>query len=301
MNDIESARDILREVRRVEIRSRHLVSNAFIGAYHSCFKGHGLHFEEIREYVEGDDVRTIDWSVSAKMGRPFVKKYAEERALTIMLVVDVSASTHFGSFEKNKKYIIAQLASVLAFSANANNDKVGLILFSDRVELYIPPKKGRKHILRIIRDILFFLPKSKKTQIDCSLEYLDRLVKERSIVFLLSDFLSGGGVETSDDLLRKRLSVAQARHDVICIQLVDKVEAMMPRVGIVTMVDAESNRKISVNTLSNTFIEQYQRLHADYCKRIKESIIRSGCEIIVVDTHKDIIKPLKVFFENRKK
>ena len=214
--------DIIKKVRRLEIRTRHLVTDSVSGAYHSSFKGRGMDFEEVREYADGDDVRTIDWNVSAKMDKPYVKVFREERELTMLLLIDLSASGVFGSVDQSKRERAAEIASVLAFSATVNNDKVGLILYTDHVELYIPPKKGRRHVLRLIRDILYYEPKNKKTDHKAALDYLNRVQRRKAVVFLISDFIEGSSVSENNNPLVKSLALTNQRHDLISIALSDQ-------------------------------------------------------------------------------
>src|SRR5678815_1855820 len=241
---MESARSILKKIRRLELKTRGMVEAAFAGQYRSVFKGRGMNFEEVREYQPGDEVRTIDWNVTARFGEvrgdAYVKKFTEERELTVMLVVDVSASGNFGSVHLSKRELAAEVASLLAFSAIRNNDKVGLILFSDHVELFIAPKKGRAHTLRVIRDILFFEPKGRGTDPADALNFLNQVVHRRSVVFLISDF------QTRD--FSKELSVTSRRHDLIAVPIVDPREEELPNVGRLTLEDAETGEQIEVNT-----------------------------------------------------
>src|SRR5665213_2812390 len=233
-------REILKKIRQIELRTNRIVTETLAGQYHSVFKGQGMNFDEVREYQPGDDVRAIDWNVTARMNHPFIKKFVEERELTLMLVVDVSGSGLFGSRDQSKRELAAEIASVLAFSAIRNNDKVGLILFSDQVELFIPPKKGRSHTLRLIREILFFEPKGRGTQPSLALDYLNHIVSRRSVVFFISDF-------QAEDFSRA-LTITSRRHDLIAIRIDDLREETLPNVGIITLEDAETGEQIEINT-----------------------------------------------------
>src|SRR5947207_4601859 len=236
------AAEILKKIRTLEIKTRGLVETAFAGDYHSVFKGRGMNFEDVREYQPGDEVRAIDWNVTARMGNAFVKKFTEERELTVMLVVDVSASGDFGSMHLSKRELAAEVACLFAFSAIRNNDKVGLILFSDHVELFIPPKKGRLHTLRLIREILYFEPQGRGTQPAVALNYMNQVLHRRSVVFLISDF------QTPD--FSRELSVTSRRHDLIAIPIVDPREEELPDVGLLTLEDAETGEQIEIDTSS---------------------------------------------------
>src|SRR5436189_6185076 len=236
--------DILKKIRGLEIKTKGLVETVFAGDYHSVFKGRGMNFEDVGEYQPGDEIRAIDWNVTARLGSPFVKKFTEERELTVMLVVDVSASGNFGSTMQSKRELAAEVACLLAFSAIRNNDKVGLLLFTDRVELFIPPKKGRSHTLRIIREILFFKPQGTGTEPDLALDYLNRIVTRRAVVFFISDF-------QAPDFSRA-LAVSGRRHDFIAIQIQDEREMAFPNVGIITLEDAETGEQIEINTSDRT-------------------------------------------------
>src|SRR6266567_2686935 len=241
--------DILRKIRALEIKTKVLVESAFAGDYHSIFKGRGMNFEDVREYQPGDEIRAIDWNVTARLGNAFVKKFTEERELTVMLVVDVSASGNFGSTTQSKRELAAEVACLLAFSAIRNNDKVGLILFTDRVELFIPPKKGRSHTLRLIREILFFEPKGRGTDPALALDYLNKIVTRRAVVFFISDF-------QAPDFSRA-LAVSGRRHDFIAIHIQDEREKVLPSIGIITLEDAESGEQIEVNTMERATRQRF--------------------------------------------
>jgi len=248
-------KEILKKVRYIELHTRHLVNDVFSGEYHSVFKGQGMEFAEVREYQYGDDIRTIDWNVTARYNHPFVKIHEEERELNVMLVVDASKSGAFGSKEKFKNEIAAEICALLAFSAIKNNDKVGLLIFTDKVEKYIPPRKGRGHVLRVIRELLYFKPESTRTNIANGLEYLLKGLKRRSIVFVVSDF--------EDEDFMKPLRVLNQKHDVVAIQMLDKREQELPPVGLVKMRDAETGEEIWVNTLDKGFTKLYSEYIAE--------------------------------------
>lgn len=303
----EITRQILKKVRQVEIRSRRFVNDAMVGAYHSVFKGQGMDFEEVREYAPGDDVRDIDWNVTAKMDKPFVKKFREERELTIMLVVDLSASGDFGSVEQSKRELAAELASVIAFSATRNNDKVGLLLFTDKIEKVIYPKKGRQHVLRVIRDILFFEPENRGTDIPQALRYLNRILHRKAITFLLSDFITDESLAwirpttgVRDDLV-KTITLTNKRHDLICIDLSDPREFELPNVGIITLEDAETGELVEIDTSNR----QIRGLYKHQNEKRHESLIRgfrqSGVDHFSISTDRPYINALREFFIKRER
>jgi len=293
-----STADILKKVRQVEIRTNRMVTEAMSGAYHSAFKGQGIDFEEVREYAPGDDVRAIDWNVTARMDRPFVKLFKEERELTIMLLVDCSASGLFGSTENSKRELAAELASVLAFSAIRNNDKVGTLLFTDQVEEIIIPKKGRNHVLRLIRDILFFTPKHTGTDILDALDHANRVLRRHSIVFLLSDFLQMG---KQPEALYQTLTHTARRHDLTCIHLMDTREQVLPDVGIVALEDAETGEVIELNTSKASVRKKYEAQNKERTEKLHRSLRQTGAGILPVQTDQDYITPLRNYFALRKK
>jgi uncharacterized protein (DUF58 family) len=233
-------KDVLKKIRQIQIRTTRVVSDVFAGQYHSVFKGQGMEFEEVREYVPGDDIRSIDWNVTARMGHPFVKKFVEERELTVMLLVDISASHVFGSTPQLKKDLAAEIAAVLAFSAIQNSDRVGLILFASEVELFIPPRKGTRHVLRVIRDVLYFKPRTRGTSILAALKFLNDVTSRKSVAFVISDFI--------DDGYQRRLAVTARRHDVVGVVIGDKRERALPPVGVVEWEDAETGRRVLLDT-----------------------------------------------------
>ena len=259
--DQEFTREILRKVRQIEIRSNRLVSEALAGSYHSAFKGQGIDFEEVREYQAGDEVRSIDWNVTAKMGTPFIKQYREERELTILLAIDVSESGSFGSTQCSKRERLAELAALLAFSANKNGDKVGLLLFSDQVEKYLPPNKGQKHVLRILREVLFHSNGSKGTDLNEGLRFINQVMRRRAVVFLLSDFIipEYESTEESVEDLFKELASTRRKHDLVCARIHDPCELEIPNVGIVRLEDAETGEIITIDTSRSNFRQEYAR------------------------------------------
>ena len=285
--------EMLNKIRRIDIRTSQMVNDVLGGQYQSVFKGQGMEFEEVREYQPGDEVRSIDWNVTARMGRPFLKKYVEERELTIMLLLDVSASSTFGSIEQRKDELSAELCAVLAFSAIKNNDKVGLIMFTDRIEKYVPPKKGRRHVLRVISEALSFEPEGRRTDIAVALEYLNRVTIRRTVTFLISDFMATD-YESS-------LRIANRRHDIIALTITDPRELELPDVGILDLEDAETGEKIRIDTKVRRVREAYQRLALDRMQA-KSRILRSAnVDTIDVSTDKPYIEPLLKFFRMRER
>ncbi len=286
-------KEILRKIRRIELRTRRLVNSMFAGQYHSVFKGRGMNFEEVREYAPGDEIRAIDWNVTARMNAPYVKKFTEERELTVMLLVDVSASGAFGSVEMSKRELAAEVASILAFSAINNNDKVGLLLFSDEVELFIAPKKGRLHTLRLIREMLYFEPRGRRTNLSGALEYLNRVITRRAVVFLISDFIAPD--------FSKALTVSSRRHDVVAMPVSDPGEAALPDVGIVTFEDAETGEQIDIDTGSRAvrrgLVEAEEKRRRDL-----DRLLRSrGIDSVPLSTTEDYLLALRAFFEQRER
>ena len=301
----EKIRAALKKVRQVEIRTNRLVTDALAGAYHSVFKGRGMDFEDVREYTPGDDIRGIDWNVTARMDRPFVKKFREERELTIMLLVDLSASGDFGSRQQSKRELAAEIASVLALSATRNNDKVGLGLFSDRIEHFVTPRKGRSHILRVVRDILFFRPQGRGTNIVPVLEHLNRIVKRRAVVFLLTDFLQGPDGRLPDpsdrrnDALFRTLAITRRRHDLICINLTDARERALPNVGLLTLEDSETGQIVEIDTASARIRQMYLDENLRRIEALKRGLAQMGIDSLTVETGRSYIPELQKFFENR--
>jgi len=289
-------KEIIRKVRRIEIQTRHLVNDVFSGEYHSVFKGRGMEFSEVREYQRGDSIKTIDWNVTARMGHLFVKKFVEERELTVMLMVDASSSGRFGSQRKSKREIAAEISALLAFSAIKNNDRVGLIIFTDAVEKFVPPKKGTKHVLRVIRELLYFQPGGRGTSITAALEYLNRLTRRKAVVFLISDFL--------DDGYQRALRVANRRHDLVAISVADPREQKLPRVGLVELEDAETGRMVLANTSDARFRRRFAEQNArrlDERTRQFASMNVDSVNILVDDSEDPYLKPLMKFFRMRAK
>ena len=285
--------EILKKIRTLEIRTRGLVETAFAGDYHSVFKGRGMNFEDVREYQPGDEIRTIDWNVTARLGTAFVKKFTEERELTVMLVVDVSASGNFGSSAQSKRELAAEVACLLAFSAIRNNDKVGLILFSDRVELFIPPKKGRSHTLRLIREILFFAPQGGGTDPALALDYLNNVVTRRAVVFFISDF------QTPD--FSHALAVSGRRHDFIAIHIEDEREERLPNIGIITLEDAETGEQIEINTADRTTRQRFADLAEARKAELAWTLRRNNIDAIALRTGEDYLPALRAFFKQRER
>ncbi len=294
---MEAAREILKKIRRLELKTRGLVAATFSGQYRSVFKGRGMNFEEVREYQPGDEVRTIDWNVTARLGEvrgdAYVKKYTEERELTVMLVVDVSASGNFGSVELSKRELAAEVASLFAFSAIRNNDKVGLVLFSDHVELFIAPKKGRLHTLRLIREILFFEPKGRGTVPGDALDFLNSVLHRRSVVFLISDF------QAAD--FSKQLAVTARRHDLIAIPIIDPREEELPDVGVVTLEDAETGEQIEINTSNRRTRLAYVSAVQERAEARLRDFRRQRIDAISLRTHEDYVPALRTFFRTRER
>ncbi len=286
-------KEILKKVKRIEIQTRGLVNDVFSGEYHSVFKGRGMEFSEVREYQFGDDIRNIDWNVSARMGHPFVKVYEEERELTVMLLVDVSSSGNFGTVEQMKGEIAIEICALLAFSAIKNNDKVGLIIFTDRIEKFVPPKKGKTHVLRVLRELLYHKPEGKGTDISTTLEYLSRVVNRRAVVFLVSDFLS--------EDYTKALQIANNRHDLVAVTITDPREMALPNIGFVELEDAETGEILLLDT-SDHITRQTFTNQATKAKEDRDRILRS-MNVDTIDIRTDIsyIDPIIKFFKMRAK
>jgi uncharacterized protein (DUF58 family) len=300
--DHEFTREILRKVRQIEIRSNRLVSEALAGSYHSAFKGQGIDFEEVREYQPGDEVRSIDWNVTAKMGFPFVKQYREERELTILLAIDISNSGVWGSNNRSKRERLAELGALLSFSANRNGDKVGLLLFSDKIEKYLPPAKGQKHVLRILRDVLFHQNESKGTDLNEGLRFLNRVMRRRAVVFLLSDFIIpeyDSNEETVENIFLKELSTTRRRHDLVCCQIHDIIEKDFPNVGRVHLEDAENGETIVLDSSNKSFRKQYKELTRKKQENFIRNLRRRGIDNFEFSTDSDYVKTLREFFHLR--
>jgi uncharacterized protein (DUF58 family) len=283
--------ELLKKVRRIELKTKGLSNQIFSGEYHSAFKGRGMAFSEVREYAVGDEVRTIDWNVTARFGTPFVKVFEEERELTVILLVDVSASDSFGSVEELKKSIITEICAVLAFSAITNNDKIGVIFFSDQVEKFIAPKKGKPHILRIIRELLEFKPEHKGTNISEAIRFLNNVVKKRSIAFLISDFM--------DDDFGHSLKLANRKHDMVALQIYDRRENEMPAIGRVLFTDPETGETGWINTNHRKVRETYAEKARERMALVKDLCKRAGVDMAAISTDESYIKPLRNLFSKR--
>ena len=292
----QTENDILKRVRKIEIKTRGLSNEIFAGKYHTAFKGRGMSFAEVREYRIGDDVRDIDWNVTARSRKPHIKVYEEERELTMMLMVDVSGSRMFGTTDLLKKSIITELAAVLAFSASQTGDKVGCIFFSDKVEKFIPPKKGRSHILAIIRELVGFVPESNGTAISEAVRYLTGVNKKRCTAFLLSDFLNS---KRDDEALDDALKIASARHDIIALKVSDPREREMPDVGVVELQDAETARKVWVDTASRAVREHYAERWAEREAKTRELLLHNRIDIADISTDSDYVAELIKLFKKR--
>ena len=284
-------KDLLKKVRKIEIKTRRLSNNIFGGEYHSTFKGRGMTFSEVRNYQFGDDVRAIDWNVTARYNEPFVKVFEEERELTLMLIVDVSSSALFGTDNAIKKNIITEISATLAFSALQNNDKVGLILFSDQIELFIPPSKGKTHVLRIIRELIEFKPKSIKTNISVALEFLISVLKKKSIAFILSDFISPD--------YEKTLKITSKKHDLTGIKVFDKLEEFIPNLGLVQMFDQETKQVQLIDTSSKFVRDSYKKESSLKFKTFNDLFTTNGAGTILCRTDESYIKKLLNYFKNR--
>lgn len=285
-------KEILKKVRKIEIKTRRLSNHIFSGEYHSSFKGRGMTFSEVRQYQFGDDVRAIDWNVTARYNEPYIKVFEEERELTMMLMVDISGSESFGTKNQFKKDIVTEIAATMAFSATQNNDKIGLILFSDQVELYIPPKKGKSHVLRIIRELIEFQPKSRKTDVGMALKFLSGVIKKRAIVFLISDFMATPDYEHT-------LKIASKRHDITGVRVYDVREEQIPNLGLVNMKDAETGETMLVNTGSKAVRQQYSNYYHDRLKYFKDTFSRCGAGTVSTRVDESYVTKLLGYFKSR--
>lgn len=284
--------ELLKKVRKIEIKTRGLSHQIFSGEYHSAFKGRGMAFSEVREYTPGDDVRTIDWNVTARFNTPFVKVFEEERELSVVLMVDVSASGAFGTNKQFKQDLITELCAVIAFSAAQNNDKIGVIFFSDKIEKFIPPKKGKSHVLRIIRELLEFKPQNKKTNLELPLKYLTNVIKKKSIVFLISDFFTESNYKDA-------LKIANKKHDLIALRIVDKAEHELPDIGLIKLKDNETGNVIWADTSDKNFRKQFAVNCLKFEDELKDVFNRSGVDATNITTHENYVKPLMNLFKNR--
>lgn len=292
--------ELLKKVRRIEIKTRGLTRQIFAGQYHSAFKGRGMAFSEVREYRYGDDIRSIDWNVTARYNTPYVKVFEEERELTVMLLIDVSGSQHFGTAQQFKRHVIAELSAILAFSAIQNNDKIGVMLFSDSVEKFIPPQKGRKHILRIISELLNFQPNGKGTNVAEALRYLTNAIKKRCTAFVLSDFIDFGE-NTLQPRFTDAISIANNKHDVVAIRIYDDRETNMPPVGLVQFSDAESGKELWIDTTSVEVQKRYREWWNLTTDSLKQTFTKAKVDWVSIRTDEDYVKPLLLLFKRRSK
>lgn len=294
-------KEILKKVRQIEVRTNRLVNDSLAGSYHSVFKGRGMNFDEVREYVPGDDIRSIDWNVTARTGIPHIKKFVEERELTIMLMIDISGSGEFGSKDISKREMMAELGSVLAFSAVRNNDKVGLVLFTDFIELYIPPQKGRTHILRVIREILYYQPERKATDLLVPLDFINRVIKRKCVAFLISDFCLGDDFDHSLSQLSKKLQITNKHHDLVSLIITDPREKELPDVGLINIEDAETGQQIELNTADPAVRRGYLNIATDRHQRLQHTIRSQGVDLLDLSTDTSYLSPLLGFFRARQR
>ena len=292
-------REIFEKVRQIEIRTNRLARDTFAGQYQSVFKGRGMDFDEVREYVPGDEIRTIDWNVTARTGRPFVKKYTEERELSVLLMVDLSASGYFGSTGQTKRERAAEVASVLAFAAIRNNDKVGLILFTDEIEQYLPPKKGRRHVLRVVREILFFEPRRRGTDVIRALRFAHQVVRRQAVTFLFSDFLTHTSDDNPENDLRRALELVNRRHDLVSMIVSDHRENELPRIGRVTLEDSETGEQVHIDTSNEEARAQFRSQAADRRDALLQTFRSTGIDSLEIDTRRPYLAPLRRFFKTR--
>ena len=284
--------ELLSQVRKIEIKTRGLSNNIFAGEYHSAFKGRGMAFSEVREYQYGDDVRDIDWNVTARFGKPYIKVFEEERELTVILMVDVSGSLDFGTISQTKRQMVTEIAATLAFSAIQNNDKIGVIFFSDRVEKFIPPKKGRKHILLIIRELLSFQPASNKTDLGMAIEFMTNAIKKRCTVFLMSDFYNHGTYQ-------QQLTIANRRHDVVAIQVYDQRMCELPNIGLINLVDSETGEQMCIDTSSAAVRRAHREWWVQHQAQTSTMLTKSNVDSVSVRTDEDYVKSLMNLFRRR--
>lgn len=286
-------RELLKQIRQVEIKTRGVVNEVFSGEYHSVFKGRGMEFSEVREYQFGDDIRSIDWNVTARMNNPFVKIFEEERELTVVLLIDMSGSLAYGTFEKTKQQIAAELSAILAFSAMKNNDKVGLILFTDIIEKFVPPRKGKSHGLRLIREILNFVPQGNQTNISSALEFFNHAVKKKSIAFIISDFIDEG--------YEQLLKIAGKKHDLVAITLEDKTESVLPDVGLLQVKDSETGKVRYLDTSDRKVRNEYEEFRRNAVQKRNSTFLKGGIDNILINTEDSYILPLINFFKKRER
>jgi uncharacterized protein (DUF58 family) len=295
----DQTREVLKKVRQIEIRTKRLVSDTLAGQYHSVFKGRGMNFDSVREYVPGDEVRAIDWNVTARAGRPFVKKFVEERELTLLLMVDVSASGDFGSRNQSKRELAAEVASVLAFSAIKNSDKVGLLLFTDRVELCVPPRKGRRHVLRIVRDVLSFEPNGRGTNLPHALKFANEISEPRSIVFMLSDFQTPNASPEAIADLRLALRQVNRRHDLVALPIEDPRERELPDLGLIAIEDAETGEMVEIDTGNPAVCERFTKFAQLRSEQLQKLLNREAIDSLRLSTDRPYGADLMIFFKNR--
>ena len=286
------ATELFKKVRKIEIKTRGLTNHIFSGQYHSAFKGRGMTFSEVREYQYGDDIRNIDWNVTARFHKPFIKVFEEEREMTVMLLIDVSGSNDFGSVDATKRDITAELAAVLAFSAIQNNDKVGVIFFSDQIEKFIPPKKGSSHILRIIREIVTFTPQHNGTDIGEGLKFLTSAIKKRTTAFIISDFVTSKPFE-------QEMRIAARKHDLISLRITDKRELIIPKIGLVKFRDNETDKDVWVDTSTNAWNQAYQKFVQHETTKLSKTFANNGVDNTLIYTDEDYVKPLMQLFKRR--
>jgi uncharacterized protein (DUF58 family) len=286
-------KEILKKVKQIQIRSSRLVNDVLAGEYVSVFKGRGMEFDEVREYQAGDDIRTIDWNVTARLGHPYIKRYTEERELTIMFLVDLSFSGEFGSMKQFKNEIATEICAVLAFSAVRNNDKVGLILFTDKIEKFVPPKKGKTHVLRVIREVLYFKPENKGTDISIALEYLLKVTKRKTVCFLLSDFITEG--------FERALRIANKRHDMVAVSITDPRELEIPNVGFVELEDAETGEITLIDTADRKMMDRFNRFNVKNMEERAKLFRGMGVDLVDVRTDSSYVEPIMKFFRAREK
>lgn len=285
--------ELLKRVRKIEIKTRGLSRNIFAGEYHSAFKGRGMAFSEVREYQYGDDIRNIDWNVTARYNKPFIKVFEEERELTVMLLIDVSGSREFGSVDKTKKNVITEIAAILAFSAIQNNDKIGVIFFSEKIEKFIPPKKGRSHILRIIRELIDFEPQERGTDITGAIRYMTNAIKKRCTAFLISDFIQ------KEKELENALSIANNKHDLVALRIYDQRETELPPIGMVKLKDAETGQYIWVDSSSQATRQAYTKWWANLSGKLDSQFKKSGVDYVNINTNEDYVRSLISLFKKR--
>ncbi len=286
-------KEVLENVRRIEIKTQSIVNDIISGEYQSVFKGHGMEFSEVRTYIEGDDIRSIDWNVTARTGEPYVKKFIEERELTVMLVVDASASGNFGTIKQMKAEMGVELCALLAFSAIKNNDRVGLLIFTSEVEKYIPPKKGKNHVLRVIRELLYFQPEKKKTDINEAVSFLNRVQRKKAVVFFVSDFFSSN--------FESAFRVASRRHDIIAVSISDPREKIIPNVGLIELRDPETNDIILVDSSSKSFRNRFRKENEKRTAALQNLFRSVGVDLIEISTDTGYVEPLVKFFKKREK